>query len=161
MPDRQATLRLLRNSARDLAREVGLVPPGAALWRPKQGEWSVHECLTHTRDVERAVFLHRIRRMVREDRPALEVFDEVAYQRDHWKADEPLDAILADFLNARAEIVELLGGADWSRVGVHAVRGPITLAWQADYTLAHTWEHLSQIMRVRLEHATAGSDGQG
>jgi hypothetical protein len=158
MPDRHTTLRLLRHSAHDLVREVGQTPPESRLWRPAEGEWSVHECLTHLRDVESQIFLPRIRRTLQEDRPRLELFDEEAYHREHWNADEPLEAILAGYVNARAEIVGLLADApDWTRQGVHAARGPISLQWQADYTLGHTWEHLSQIMRARLAREAAGA----
>ena len=157
MPDTSTTLRLLRHSAHDLVREVGLTPPDGYLWRPAEGEWSVHECLTHLRDIEREVFLLRIRRTAAEDRPALEVFDETQYHKDHWNTDEPLEEILADFVSARAEIVAALAGAvDWSRAGTHAVRGPVSLRWQADYALGHTWEHLSQMMRARLAYEVSG-----
>lgn len=155
MPDQAVTLRLLRRSAHDLVREVDLVPAAGHLWKAAQDEWSVHECLAHLRDVERHVFLHRTQRIIVEDRPQLEFYDEVKFHQDHWNPDEPLGSILADFVNARAELVDLLSGADWSRVGIHPVRGPITLEWQADYALAHTWEHLSQMMRVRLNYELA------
>jgi hypothetical protein len=153
MPNHESTLRLLRQSADDLEREIGLTAPEAALWRPQEGEWSVHECLTHLRDAEGLIFLHRIRRTIEEERPALPLFDEETYHHEHWSAAEPLQDILAGFLDARKEIVRLLEAApDWSRKGVHETRGPISLAWQADYALGHTWEHLSQMMRVRLAH---------
>jgi hypothetical protein len=156
MPDRETTLELLRRSSEDLARETAQMPDAGARWRPKEGEWSVHECLAHLRDIEQQVFLERIRRMVREDRPRLEVFDEVAYHRDHYNPDEPIERLLADFAAARAEIVSLLAGAsDWTRGGAHATRGPITMEWQADYALGHTWEHMSQMLRVRLAYELA------
>lgn len=153
MPDRETTLRLLKQSAEDLAREMALTASADALWRPKEGEWSVHECLAHLRNIEREVFLYRVRRTVNEDRPPLEVFDEEAYHRKHWSAAEPLPAMLTGYLSARQEMIDLLAAApDWSRQGIHATRGPVSLAWQADYALGHTWEHLSQAMRVRLAH---------
>jgi hypothetical protein len=158
VPDTNAILRSLRHSAHDLVREVGKMPAEAPLWQPKEGEWSVHECLTHLRDVERQVFLERIRRTLREDRPRLEFFDEVTYHREHWNEAEPLQSILADFTSARAELVNLLAEApDWTRVGLHATRGPITLEWQAEYALQHTWEHTSQLMRVRLAREVSGN----
>ena len=151
MPDKPTTLRLLQQSADDLAREVAQTPPEARMWRAKEGEWSVQECLAHLRDVERLVFLERVRRILAEERPLLPNFDETTYHREHWNPDEPADAILADYASARKEMVELASAApDWTRGGVHEMRGPITLAWQIDYALGHTWEHLSQILRVRL-----------
>jgi hypothetical protein len=151
MPDRATTLALLRQTAADLERELAQTPPDQALWRPKDGEWSAHECLAHLRDVERLIFLYRIRRTVNEDRPNLEAFDEVAYHREHWNPAEPAADMLADYLDSRREIIALLEAApDWSRHGLHAARGPVSLEWQADYTIAHTWDHMSQMSRVRL-----------
>jgi hypothetical protein len=155
MLDRHTTLRLLRRTAHDLAHEVGLTPPEAAVWRPAEGEWSVHETLTHLRDVERLVFLPRLQRVTAEDRPYLPYFDEVAYHKEHWSPDEPLADLLAGFVHDRAAECELLEqAADWERLGVHQTRGPVSLAWLAEYAIGHTWEHLSQIMRVRLAYAT-------
>jgi hypothetical protein len=158
MPDKTTTLRLLRHSAHDLVREVESMPPGGRSWRPAEGEWSAHECLSHLRDVEREVFLHRIRRSLAEERPALEFFDEVKYHQDHWSPDEPPEAILGEFVSIRAEMIALLtpASADWSRIGIHARRGPVSLEWQANYAVGHTWEHLSQIVRARLAFELAG-----
>lgn len=155
MFDRHTTLRLLRRSAHDLAREIEAVPPEAALWRPAEGEWSVHETLTHLWIAERLIFLPRLQRVAAEDRPALALVDEAAHHKQLWRAETPLASLLADFVADRAQEVALLEqAADWSRVGVHETRGPVSLAWLAEYTVAHTWEHLAQIMRARLAYHT-------
>ena len=147
-------LRLLRAQSHQLIHEVNLMPGDAALWKPEPTEWSVHECLTHLRNIERHVFLWRIDKIVKEDNPALPFFDEVAHQKEHWNPNESIQTMLADFVTDRAAEVALLEKADWSRPGQHPVRGPIALDWLANYVVNHTWEHLSQIMRVRLNYAT-------
>ena len=147
-------LRIIRAQAHQVAHEIDLTPAEAVLWKPKPDEWSAHECLTHLRDVERHVFHVRMERMVNEDNPALAFFDEVTYHKEHWNPDEPIQNIVADFVADRSAELALLEAADWSRSALHPVRGPITLSWLADYTLGHTWEHLSQMMRVRLNHET-------
>jgi uncharacterized damage-inducible protein DinB len=155
MFERYTTLRLLRRTAHDLAAEIAQAPAEAALWRPAEGEWSIHETLTHIRDVERQIFLPRLRRVASVDRPDLPSFDEVAYHREHWNPAEPLEQLLADFVADRSAEVALLEPVmDWGRVGLHPKRGPVTLAWLAEYALGHTWEHLAQIMRVRLAWET-------
>jgi len=148
------TLRLLRAQSHQVTQEINSLPADAILWKPAPEEWSAHEALAHLRDVERHVFRVRIERMASEDNPPLPVFDEVTYHKEHWRLDEPIQTILADLVADRAAEVAVLEAADWSRPGVHAARGPITLGWQANYVVAHTWEHLSQIMRVRLSYAT-------
>lgn len=151
MYDRHATLGLLRRGAHALSQEIAQCPAEAVLWRPAAGEWSVHEALTHLRDVERHVFRWRLERVCEAERPALPYFDEAAYHRDHWDSAIPLAQLLADWLADRAaEVARLEQAPDWGRVGLHETRGPVTLAWLAEYAVFHTWEHLSQIGRVRL-----------
>jgi hypothetical protein len=148
------TLRLLRAQSHQLVHEINLMPPDAHLWKFADAEWSAHECLTHLRNVERHVFLWRMNKMATEENPSLPFFDEVAYQKEHWNPAETVAAMLADFVADRAAETALLEKADWARPGQHPMRGTITLNWLANYTLNHTWEHLSQIMRVRLNYET-------
>lgn len=148
-------LRLLRSQSHLLTHEIGLMPADAVLWKAAETEWSVHETLTHIRNIEREVFRYRLTQTATLDTPPLPFFDEGAYHKEHWNATEPIQNILADFVADRAAEVALLETADWSRTGQHETRGPLTLEWQANYIVNHTWEHLSQIMRVRLNHAAA------
>lgn len=145
-------LQILRDQSQQVVHEAKLMPREALLWRTAEGEWSVQECLAHLRNIERQVFLVRISKVVKESEPFLPNFDEFAYHREHWRAEEPVTEILPDFLAARAELVALLQTADWSRTGSHEERGPISLDWLAAYVCNHTWEHLSQLMRVRLNY---------
>ncbi len=147
-------LRLLRAQTHHLTHEVGLLPVEARLWRAAETEWSLQECLAHLRDIEREVFLVRISKVDKEDQPVLKYFDELAYHKEHWDAAEPVEKLLTEFVAARAAEVTLLESADWSRTGQHEQRGRLDLEWLATYAVNHTWEHLSQIMRVRLNYLT-------
>src|SRR6185436_7355975 len=91
-------LRVLRAQSHQLSHEINRLPAESVLWRLTAEEWSVHECLSHVRDVERQVFLPRLTRVVKEDNPTLAWFDEQAYHRDHWNSAEPIQNILADFV---------------------------------------------------------------
>jgi hypothetical protein len=152
MSDREMILAALRSSADELAREVQRLPEAGALWRPAEGEWSQHECLTHLWIADHFVFLPRLQRMAAEDRPHLPVVDEVALQKQEWSAGRPRADLLRDFLADRQAELELLEQHDWSRPGVHAALGPIDMGWVAQYALGHTWEHTSQMVRVRLRY---------
>jgi DinB superfamily len=145
-------LGILRDQSQQLTHEVGLMPTEALLWRPAEGEWSVQECLAHIRNIEQKVFLVRIGKVVKETEPFIANFDEFAYHREHWTADEPVTTILPEFVAARAQLIGLLETADWARTGTHEERGPISLDWLAAYVTNHTWEHMSQLMRVRLNY---------
>lgn len=153
MTDREAILSALQASAGDLAREVERLSPDDALWRPAPEEWSQHECLTHVWIAEHHVFLPRLQAMAASDNPWLPVVDEVALQRQEWRPDRPRAELLAAFEAARRAELELLATADWARPGVHETLGPISIGWVAQYALAHTWEHMSQMVRVRLRRA--------
>ena len=152
MTDRQSVLHALRVSADDLARELDRLPTEAAAWRPAENEWSQLECLRHLQVTERHIFLVCLRAMAVQDNPPLPVLD---YDELMGKSLSNSRAeLLADFRGARDEEIALLEVNDWSRPGVHATRGPISMGWTAHYALNHTWEHLSQMMRVRLSYET-------
>ncbi len=147
--DSNRTLALLVRSAHELTGVVERIPAEHLLLQPDPGEWSAHQTLHHLWAVETRIFLPRVRRVVQEDRPFLEVIDEKAMQLE-WQEKRPVGEMLEGFLGARQEQVLLLRGADWTREGQHETRGTISLAWLATYTLAHTWEHMAQLMRAAL-----------
>lgn len=142
----------LRTAAADLTQEVQRLPAEDTLWRPAEGEWSQHECLTHLWIGEHYVFLPRLRAMAMEDNPFLPLVDEVTLQKQQWSAERSRDDLLAGFLADRQAELELLEQVDWTRTGVHETNGPLDIAWVAQYALGHTWEHMSQMLRVRLRH---------
>jgi hypothetical protein len=158
MLDRDAILIALRGSADDLAREVERLPAEAALWKPAPEEWSQHECLTHLWIADHYVFLPRLQKMRDEDNPFLPVIDEVALQKQEWDAGRSRDDLLAGFRADRQAELDLLAMADWDRPGTHGSLGPISIGWVAQYALGHTWEHMSQVVRVRLRHEIVKSE---
>jgi hypothetical protein len=144
------TLRLLRAQSHQLTHEVNAIPEDMANWKPAENEWSAWECMLHIAMAERHVFLLRIKRIVEEDNPQLAIFDEGEQMKQQATSKVTLQQLLADFVDARAQEVALLENADWSRTGQHPMRGSISAQWLAEYALGHTWEHLSQMMRVRF-----------
>lgn len=145
-------LTALRFSLEELAQEIERLPVSATTWRPAPEEWSQHECLTHIQICERHIFLPRMQAILAQDNPRLELVDETAIMQREWDAARPRAELLQAAVADRAAELALLEAADWSRPGVHASRGPITLGWVAQYALGHTLEHLSQMMRVRLNY---------
>src|SRR5262245_45139338 len=141
-----ATLAARRFSADELTREFDRLPVEAATWRRAEGEWSQHECLTHIQICERLIFLPRLQAVAAQDQPALPLIDEVALQHEQWNPQRPRSDLLADFVAARQAEIELLERTDWARSGQHPVHGSISIEWIANYALAHSLEHLSQMM---------------
>ena len=161
MIENEHILSALRTSAADLTQEVQRLPAEGALWRSAETEWSQHECLTHLWIAEHFVFLPRLRAMAAEDNPFLPLVDEVAIQKQQWSPDRSRDDLVAGFLADRQAELELLEKADWSRPGVHETMGPIDMAWVAQYAMGHTWEHMSQMVRVRLRYGLAHRAADG
>jgi hypothetical protein len=153
MIEQEMILAALRQSADELAQEVARLPADAALWRPGEKEWSQHETLTHLWIADHYVFLPRLQAMAAQDNPLLPVIDEVALQREQWNPERPRDDLLRGFLADRQAEMALLEAQPWERPGVHERLGPISIGWVAQYALGHTWEHLSQMLRVRLAYA--------
>jgi len=153
MNHQQQILHGLDTGAAELAREIERLPEDAALWRPGEADWSQLEVLTHLWIGEHFVFLPRIRAMAQDDNPFLPLVDEDALLQSEWRADRPRADLLAAFMADREAELALLASSDWERPGVHETNGPISIGWVAQYAMGHTWEHLSQMLRVRLRHA--------
>src|SRR5260370_17080500 len=79
-PEHRAILERMRSSAGAVRRAVEGAPPDRFARRPRDGEWSALETLTHLRDV--VVHLHglRIRRLPYEDGPVFPDFAEAGYR---------------------------------------------------------------------------------
>jgi hypothetical protein len=112
------------------------------------GGWTPHQVLAHVRDVEIQAFRPRMLRILEQDHPTLEYFDEQAWMSQHYDAGEPTADLLAAFNKARESnpvlVKELLPQA-WNRMAFHPNWGHRTLQWWVEYAVAHTEEHLDQL----------------
>lgn len=114
----------------------------------EDGGWSAHQVLVHMRDVEQHAFGPRVENMLTHDQPDLQYFDEGAWMQEHYDEQEPVENILAGFLEARMKMLEAVEEADpqgWSRAGRHPTQGLRTVQWWFEYALSHTEEHLAQL----------------
>jgi hypothetical protein len=152
----ETLLQALADSAEQVALEVARLPAEAALWQPGEKDWSQHAALTHMWIADHFVFLPRLQAMIAQENPPLPLVDEVALQAREWDPARPRAALLEGFLADRAAEITLLRAHDWRRPGVHETLGPISVGWVAHYALGHTWEHLSQMLRVRLMYQVRG-----
>jgi len=124
--------------------------------RPSEGEWSLLELACHLRDsaIEEGM---RARRMVEEDNPVLEPYDQEqrAIERN-YAAEDPakvLTAVRAYFTGYAYQLARFTD-EDWERPGLHPERGPVTVRSRAEEEVEHTRAHLEQ-MRVTRK-AVAG-----
>jgi hypothetical protein len=118
--------------------------------RPAPGEWAAVEVIAHLADGEDWA-LRRVRRMLDEDEPDLEPFDQAALAVEHNYLELDARAELARFEGLRAEhlaLLEGLDGAGWQRVGIHGEHGRMTIEEYESHVAAEEVDHLAQLSRL-------------
>lgn len=119
--------------------------------RSGPSEWSPREVVQHLGDSEMTSAI-RLRKLLAEDAPVLEGYDEAGYATTFRYAERPVEPALAAFDGARAtsaQILRLLGPKDWAREGTHTESGRYTVEdWLRIYA-AHAHEHADQIRHAR------------
>ena len=93
----------------------------------------------------------RLRRLVTEDSPVLQGYDEVEFARK-LTSDRPIEPSLEAMHWARestAQILERLTDDDWRRAGQHSESGSYSVEdWLSIYA-KHGHDHASQVKRSR------------
>jgi hypothetical protein len=115
-----------------------------------EGEWSAVDILAHIRASDEIV-AHRAYVLLIRDNPTL-----LAYDERHWAevaryAQIDLRSSLALYALRRVELVNMLRQTDlenWQRVGLHEVRGPVSLLDIVTSMVEHEEEHCAQLEAV-------------
>jgi uncharacterized damage-inducible protein DinB len=124
---------------------------------PGPGEWSLAQVAAHLVDTD-LVFAERMKRVLAEDNPALISFDENAWISRLDGHSMPVDDAASLFAANRRWIARLLRRAsesDFSRVGIHSQKGPMTLAELLSYVTNHLDHHLRFVYAKRANLGTA------
>jgi hypothetical protein len=118
---------------------------------PISGKWSAAEIVHHLADSETTSAL-RLRRLLVEDRPLIQGYDQDAYAARLNYNNRDMAPALEAFRSARATTAQLFDSMsedDWRREGTHSESGPYTAEdWLTIYA-AHAHNHASQIGRLR------------
>lgn len=120
-------------------------PPNAG--RAGDAPWTPSEIAGHLGDAAR-IYGGRMRRVVYEDSPRLEVFDEALEVRNGGFRYKPLGPLVREYLRLNAANVAFLcarAPADWERTGIHSERGAMTLRALAETEAAHEQGHARQL----------------
>jgi uncharacterized damage-inducible protein DinB len=140
-----------RTAARVAEVAQGLAPEQLRQ-RPKEGEWCMKEVMSHLRDLERDLFLPRLRRILEEEWPQFESFDPEAWARSRDHREGSFERDLEEFTAARARtlaFLEALPDGAVARLGLSGYFGPVTLAQFATHVVDHDLEHLAQLRDCR------------
>jgi len=119
--------------------------------RPSPDEWSILEVCRHLQDAAE-IEGERIRRLVEEDGPTLEPYDQEALARErNYQGDDPrrVDIALRAFWGGLAYQLEGLTDEEWERGGTHPEIGPVTVRSRAELEVEHARTHLEQIRTIR------------
>jgi len=139
-----------------VARLLRLAPPDAWTRRTDLGVWAPVEVLAHLADAE-LFFATRTRLVLTSERPFLQPFRGAVLAELAGYISWPPAVAFERFRSRRVETLELLSScsaAGLARVGVHPVRGEMSVADLVALALAHDTDHVGQI-RERL-----GTDGE-
>src|SRR5437867_2509315 len=120
-------------------------------WRAAPGEWSAREVVHHLADSETIAGI-RFRRLLTEESPVIQGYDEGVYARRLRYAERPMEPALQAFRAARtttAELFDAMTEADWKRAGIHTESGPYSAAHWLESYAAHAHDHAAQIRQAR------------
>ena len=118
--------------------------------RPAPDSWAVGEVLHHLADAE----LHetvRLRRMLVEDRPVWEEWDEEAYAASLGYDTRPAADALTLILSLRhvnARLLASLSPEQWARTAMHPAEGEVDVAGWVEVAAAHLKGHVLQARRA-------------
>lgn len=144
----EAGPRQLRDAVAGLSREQ-------LLWRPPAdlgvGLWSIHEIVIHMADSD-AIGVHRIKRVIAEEKPLLIGYDESAFVRSLNYDDQSAEEALTLFELARKSVVVTLRKLPteaFGRVGIHNEIGAVRLDDFVHKYVDHLNHHLDYVRRKR------------
>jgi hypothetical protein len=124
-------------------------PPAAAA--PEVGTWSIHQIVIHMMDSD-AIGVHRMKRVIAEDRPLLIGYDESRFASSLFYDDQSADASLTLFDLSRRELTKVLRRLPdpaFDRWGVHNEHGKVTLGEFVANYVNHLENHLKFIRAKR------------
>lgn len=134
-----------------IAAAIAGLTPAQLQMIPVEGEWSIQQILIHLPDSE-AVGYERIRRIIAEEHPTLQPYDEDAWARNlHYHQQDPHLALeLFKLLRqSSAALLHQLPATTWERTGLHAENGPMSLYTVFQTYLNHGEVHLEQIENAK------------
>jgi uncharacterized damage-inducible protein DinB len=154
-------IKALAETPRRLARLLHSAAPESWTRRPRPGVWAAVEVLAHLADTE-LFYGTRVRLVVTGDRPFLQPFEGAILADRAGYLSWPPAVAFERFRTRRAETLELLSSCsavELARVGVHPVRGEMSVADLVALMLAHDTDHVGQI-RERLALRAAEDRGE-
>lgn len=151
--DRVALLEQFRTGYADVEEAVDGITE-AELDHPAPDEgWTARQVVHHLADSEATAYV-RLRRLIAEDDPFIQGYDEPEYARRlHY--DRPIASSLAVLRGVRASslsLLESLTQAEWDRRGTHAESGAYSVDRWLEIYANHSHDHAEQIRAAKGQH---------
>jgi hypothetical protein len=153
MSDIPGLLERLRRGAELVAVSLTGAAGSELDFKPGPGTWSIRQIVAHLADAEMVAGM-RLRRIIAEDTPKLEAYDQDAWANNLDYARRKPSQSLETFRRIRAENYELLKDlpeAAFERVGLHTERGLLTLKQLTQLIAEHAESHAAQLRNRRAE----------
>lgn len=147
--DREALLERFRTGYADVVDALAGITDDE-LDRPPPDGWTARQVVHHLADSEATAYV-RLRRLIAEDEPLIQGYDEPEYARRlHY--DRPIApslAVLRAVREASLQLLESLTPDEWERSGTHSESGPYSVdRWLRIYA-EHSHDHAAQIRKAR------------
>jgi len=126
-------------------------PSDLMMDHPIEGKWSACEIVHHLADSE-TVSAIRLRRLLIEDAPVIQGYDQDLYAVRLAYNQRDIDPALEAFHAARAntaQILERMTTEDWTRAGTHSESGRYSVEDWLNIYAVHAHNHAAQIRRLR------------
>lgn len=116
----------------------------------RDGGLGVVEILCDQQDWEE-ITGDRVARMLHEDCPWLEAYDDSLWSIEHNYAARNSDDVMESFARMRRQLIGIIKEFDdaaWQRTGTLGEHGAVTIAWLLRRALAHDEAHIAEIMEA-------------
>ncbi len=138
----------LADISQEIRRVIDDLPPQSLHTPWVKGTITPHRMLAHLRLVEVEIFAPRIRRILEEDQPELELFDDEDWMQASYDPAEPVEDILQAYEHARLQEIigiEQMSISVWNRTARHPWFGVRTFQWWVEVCLTYSLERLAWI----------------
>jgi DinB superfamily len=144
----QETAELLRRMPVVLRELILALPNHAVEYHPGDGKWCIKQIVGHLVEEDRRDFVGRIKLMLRQQEPQLNLNDQVEVAQTRHDCDKDIRQLLDEFAavrSASATFVEKLSTADLRRTGVHPKIGVVCVRELLHEWLYHDLNHVKQV----------------
>jgi DinB superfamily len=149
--ERDALIDRYAEGAEEVRKSLEGFPPDRLTTRAFPGKWTAAEIVHHLSDSETVSGI-RLRRLLAEERPVINGYDQDEYARLLRYQERPIEPSFENFRAVRAtttQLLRLMSEADWQRQGWHSESGAYTAETWLQIYAVHAHNHAAQIRRLR------------